>query len=224
MGGFDLVVFDCDGVLVDSEAIYIAGELAHLERVGVTFDRAEYMGRFLGLAPKLWEQEIALEVRGRTGQAIPDDFFTNLYEHERVLMEESLTALPGAHEAVSGVDVMRCVASSSRMVWLTWKLERTGLLDLFDPHVFSSELVGKGKPEPDLFLHAAEAMDANPARSVVIEDSVNGVLAGKAAGMSVVGFSGGGHCLPGHDGILVSAGADAVVGSLSDLPEILESL
>jgi len=214
---FDLVVFDCDGVLVDSEAIYITGELAHLEQIGVVFDRSEYMGRFMGLAPALWEQQIAIEVENATGQAIPSDFFETLYHGERELMEVSLAALPGAYEAVAAVDGKRCVASSSRMVWLAWKLERTGLLDLFDPYVYSSELVDRGKPEPDLFLHAAWAMGADPGRSVVIEDSVNGVLAGKAAGMSVIGFIGGGHCLPIHGDLLADAGADTVIENFSEL-------
>lgn len=171
----------------------------------------------MGLAPALWEQQIAFEVETSTGRPIPPDFFETLYSHERELMESSLTALPGAYEAVAAVDGKRCVASSSRMVWLTWKLEKTGLLDLFDPFVYSSELVGRGKPEPDLFLHAAEVMGAHPSRAVVVEDSVNGVLAGKAAGMTVIGFVGGGHCLPHHGDLLLAAGADRVIGSLDEL-------
>lgn len=215
------MVFDCDGVLVDSEAIYITGELAHLEKIGVHFDRAEYMGRFMGLAPKLWESEIANEVEAQTGVPIPGDFFETLYEQERLLMEESLTALPGAHQAVSSVAAKRCVASSSRMVWLTWKLERTGLLELFDPHVFSSELVGRGKPEPDLFLHAARVMGVEATRSVVVEDSVNGVLAGRAAGMTVVGYTGGGHCLPIQTDRLRQAGASEVIDRFEDLAAVI---
>jgi beta-phosphoglucomutase-like phosphatase (HAD superfamily) len=107
---------------------------------------------------------------------------------------------------------------------LEWKLELTGLLELFHPHVFSGEMVERGKPDPDLFLHAAAEMDADPARSVVVEDSANGVLAARAAGMTVVGFTGGDHCLDGHGEMLAESGADSVIGSLSELEATLSAL
>lgn len=220
----DLVVFDCDGVLVDSEAIYIESELEHLASVGVRFERAEYMGRFMGLTPMVWEERIAVEVESLTGATLPADFFATLYERERQVLEEGLSALPGASMVVDSLEVRSCVASSSRMVWLNWKLERTGLLELFHPHVFSAELVARGKPEPDLFLHAAEVMGAEPSRTVVIEDSVNGVIAGKAAGMRVIGFTGGGHCLEGHGDLLFESGADVILDSLLDIPLALAEL
>lgn len=217
----ELIVFDCDGVLVDSEAIYIESELAHLAGLGARFERVEYMGMFMGLAPATWEETIAIEVERMTGSPLPEDFFKTLYEGERQMMEESLAPLPGALDVVSSLSMPVCVASSSRMIWLTWKLERTGLFGLFDPHIFSAELVPRGKPEPDLFLHAAYAMGASPARTVVVEDSANGVLAAKAAGMKVIGFTGGGHCLPGHGEVLESLGARAVVEHFAELPEVL---
>lgn len=224
MPDFELVVFDCDGVLVNSEAVYINGELAHLERIGVIFDRVEYMRMFMGIRPAEWEERIGLHVMRSTGRSLPEGFFKALYESEKEELELSLTALPGAFEVVSRIGAKRCVASSSRMPILEWKLELTGLLELFHPHVFSGEMVERGKPDPDLFLHAASEMGAHPGRSVVVEDSANGVLAAKAAGMTVVGFTGGDHCLDGHEEMLAENGADSVIGSLAELEATLEQL
>jgi HAD superfamily hydrolase (TIGR01509 family) len=224
MSDFELVVFDCDGVLVNSEAIYIKSELAQLERIGVVFERAEYIRMFMGIKPVEWEERIGLHVMRSTGRSLPEGFFRSLYESEKGELEASLTALPGAFDVVSRIGAKRCVASSSRMPILEWKLELTGLLELFHPHVFSGEMVERGKPDPDLFLHAAAEMDADPARSVVVEDSANGVLAARAAGMTVVGFTGGDHCLDGHGEMLAESGADSVIGSLSELEATLSAL
>lgn len=128
-----------------------------------------------------------------------------------------LFLIPGVRENITELDLGYCVASSSMNENLHWKLGHTGLSDLFTDAVFSGDMVSRGKPNPDLFLHAAHNMKVSPERCVVVEDSCNGVLAGKAANMTVIGFTGGGHCLRGHDDDLMDAGADHVIDDFGDL-------
>jgi HAD superfamily hydrolase (TIGR01509 family) len=220
----EAVIFDCDGVLVDSEAIYIDAELEYLAGAGVRFERAGYVQAFMGLSPVEWRRRLSAEMLARTGRVPAAGFFTTLDAFVMEAFETRLTALPGAREAVAGLDMVRCVASSTPLERLTWKLRRTGLLDLFAPHLFSAEMVPRGKPAPDLFLHAATTLGVDPRRCVVVEDSVNGVRAARAAGMRAVGFTAGSHCLDGHDATLVAGGADVVIDAFADLRATLDRL
>jgi len=219
-----MIIFDCDGVLVDSESVYITTELAHLADVGVHYDRTPYMRRFMGLTPARWRAELAADVRASTGVALPAGFFTTLDTAIHDALRDSLRPLPGVRDVVADLGTPRCVASSTPRSQLTWKLRHAGLDDLFEPHVYSADLVERGKPAPDLFLHAAAAMDVEPSSCVVVEDSPNGVRAGVAAGMRVVGFAGGGHCLDGHGAMLAGAGAAAVVTRMEDLRAAIDGL
>lgn len=220
----DLVIFDCDGVLVDSEAIYVAAELEFLARAGVRLERRAYMRQFMGLGPRDWQLRLDAHFRERTGAGPPADFFAALDAFVVEALRARLTALPGARAAVAGVGGLRCVASSTPLPRLRWKLERTGLLDLFAPNLFSADQVPRGKPAPDLFLLAAATLAAEPRRCVVVEDSANGVRAGRAAGMRVIGVTAGGHCLDGHAATLTASGADLVIAALDDLAPALDRL
>jgi HAD superfamily hydrolase (TIGR01509 family) len=219
-----MIIFDCDGVLVDSESIYIATELSHLAGVGVHYDRTQYVRRFMGLTPACWRAEVAADVRASTGAALPDGFFASLDAALQRALREGLRALPGVRDVITGLGRPRCVASSTPAPQLAWKLRHTGLDDLFGPHVYSADLVDRGKPAPDLFLHAATAMDVDPSACVVVEDSPNGVRAAVAAGMGVVGFAGASHCLDGHGDMLAAAGAAAVVEHVGDLGAAVDGL
>lgn len=223
-GVVDMIIFDCDGVLVDSEAIYVDAELRFLERAGLAIDRVTYMRTFMGLAPDEWRARLSDHVPQQTGRHLPDGFFETLDAFVVEAFETALVPVAGVRSAVAGLSVARCVASSTSLERLSWKLERTELLDLFAPHIFSAEAVARGKPAPDLFLHAAATMGVDPLRCVVVEDSANGIRAGKAAGMAVIGFTGGGHCLDGHGALLAAAGADIVIDTFADLHAALEGL
>jgi HAD superfamily hydrolase (TIGR01509 family) len=136
-------------------------------------------------------------------------------------LRERLTEVGGAAKAVAQCTVKKAVASSSKTVMLQFKLEKVGLWDTFAPHVYSVDLLKRGKPAPDIFLYVARALSAEPSRRLVIEDSINGVLAGRAAGMIVWGFVGGGHCSEATGAELKAAGAVRIIQNWADFTEVL---
>jgi len=148
------------------------------------------------------------------------DFFTGLVEQRRK-KKDLLQTVPGAAGVLRDISMPFAVASSSRTEFLESKLKRVGLWDLATPHVYSADLVEQGKPAPDIFLYAAEKLQVVPEKCLVIEDSVNGVQAGVAAGMTVWGFTGGGHCFEGHGERLLEVGAADV---MDDFPALLNKL
>ena len=210
------VIFDCDGVLVDSEILALEVELAILAEQGLQFEREDYVTRFMGLSHQSFHDEIDREAQARLGRPISDVIRNELATRLRQTMIARLTEVPGAGAAVAGTGLLKAVASSSTREGLERKLRQVGLWDYFDPHVYSADHVAQAKPAPDLFLHAAQALGVDPGECLVLEDSVNGVIAARAAGMTVWGFLGGGHV---HDGLgerLVQAGAARLV---QDWPE-----
>jgi HAD superfamily hydrolase (TIGR01509 family) len=211
-----VLIFDCDGVLVDSEAVAVDAEMGFLAAAGLRYERATYVRRFVGLSPADWHGHLHGDHLRHLGEPPPPDFFADLDAHVHGALEADLRAIDGAHEAAAAAP-RRCVASSTPLPQLRWKLCRTGLAEVFGDAVFSADAVANGKPAPDLFLHAADVMGAAAGACTVVEDSVNGVRAGRAAGMQVVGFTGGGHCGPDHADVLTAAGAHAVVTDFAAL-------
>lgn len=207
------VIFDCDGVLVDSEILAIEVEIAILAECGLTYDMAEYGHRFLGLNDAAYHQILDADCRDRTGAPLPEDFLRRARDQRWAACQTRLTEVAGCGAAVAVLGLPKAVASSSGADFLREKLRLTGLLETFHPHIYSADLVARAKPHPDIFLHAAQALGAEPARCIAIEDSVNGVRSGLAAGMTVWGFSGGGHMDEAAARRLVEAGATRMVGS-----------
>ncbi|NKC01222.1 MAG: HAD-IA family hydrolase [Pseudomonadales bacterium] len=216
-----LLIFDCDGVLVESEAILITAELEFLGRHGVVFERSDYVRTYMGMAPREWKERLSRSLSAKLGREVSAEFFDELDDFTTARLQDQLVSVDGARSVIEGFSHQRCVASSSSPDGLVWKLSHTQLLDLFDENLFSTHLVEKGKPEPDLFLHAAHTMGFEPAECIVIEDSVNGVVAAKRAGMKAIGFTAASHCLEGHDITLSKGGADMVAGSYRELKEIV---
>jgi HAD superfamily hydrolase (TIGR01509 family) len=213
-----LVIFDCDGVLIDSEPISLARLTAGLNRIGVDIDVETVRARFAGTAMTSIMGHVAADY----GIRAPDGFVEAVKADTLLAFDRELRAMTGVAEAVAALTLPACVASSSDPVRLRHSLGLTGLLPLFEGRVFSSAEVARGKPFPDLFLHAAARMGAAPETCLVIEDSVPGVTAARAAGMSVVGFTGGGHW--GHDRAgadLAAAGASRIFRDYADLADIL---
>jgi HAD superfamily hydrolase (TIGR01509 family) len=208
----DLVIFDCDGVLVDSELLSCQCLSDELSEFGISLTLAQALELFLGRSTSAVVQHFR-----ELGQMVPGDFPVRLKSRVLTAFERALKPIPDVETVLSGLRVPYCVASSSDLDRVALSLKVTGLARHFSDRIYSAQMVARGKPAPDLFLYAADKMVAQPARTLVIEDSVSGVQAAKAAGMMVWGFVGGSH-YRGRDGqaILSGAGADRVFAQMSD--------
>jgi HAD superfamily hydrolase (TIGR01509 family) len=189
MSEFDLVIFDCDGVLIDSEIISARMLVAELARLGLSIDLAYVERHFLGRSyPVVMET-----IRREFGLDLPPEFEAQYREALLAAFQSELKVVPHVHEVLTRIAVPFCVATSSSPRRVEMSLNLVGLSDLVGDGVFTSTLVAKGKPAPDLFLYAADRMGARPDRTLVIEDSLTGIRAGLAAGMTVWRFVGGSH-------------------------------
>lgn len=212
MAAFSALIFDCDGVLVDSEVIAIRSERALLSEWGLHYAFETFVSRFVGLHNRDFYAALANDAAA-LGRTLPENFGKLLQANNWKHYETELQAISGVQDVVAAFPGPQAVASSSEADKLVRKLTITGLHDTFTPHIYSSDLVKNGKPAPDLFLHTADVLRVPPERCVVIEDSVNGVRAALAAGMTAWGFTGGGHADAGLGGRLSAAGAHDVFGS-----------
>jgi len=213
----DLIIFDCDGVLVDSEVISCRAHAETLMRHGYPITAEQVLHRFLGVS----DREARLAIETEMGRALPDDFELQMKQTALQLYADHLHLIPHVAETVARIDLPKCVASSGTPEKIRHGLTCAGLYDQFVPHIFSAVQVKRGKPAPDLFLFAAEQMRAAPERCIVIEDSVPGVTGARAAGMAVLGFHGGSHCGPGYGDRLIAAGAAAVFDDMRQLPALI---
>ncbi|HEY5338161.1 MAG TPA: HAD-IA family hydrolase, partial [Rhizomicrobium sp.] len=180
----------------------------------------EYKARFMGRTTAAFFELLAEDCRAQTGRDLPPDFRDVCYGNYRAALSR-LTEVDGALQVVRGLKQRKAVASSSTADALEEKLRRTGLWDHFAPHVYSTDLVPHGKPAPDIFLHAAKMLDVPPSACLVIEDSVHGVVAARAAGMRVWGFLGGGHMDERSGRRLAEAGAERVIGTWREAEALL---
>ena len=218
----DLVIFDCDGVLVDSEIIAARVEAELLTLAGFEISAEEIAESYAGLTFK----DIMMRVEEKS--AIP--FQVSLIDRAEELVDRKLRsdvrAIDGAREAVAAVTAPRCVCSNSRSERIEFMLEKVGLLPFFAGRIFSALEIPskKTKPAPDVFLVAAEKLNADPANTFVIEDSVHGVAGARAAGMRVIGFTGASHTYPSHADRLTDAGAETVISRMVDLPGVVAAL
>ena len=210
------VIFDCDGVLVDSEVIAVEVETALLAEHGLHYGISEFIARFMGMSDKAFYAALDTDSRVRLNRELPKDFRARVDAGKHVLNESKLAAVAGVELAVARLNLPKAVASSSETHRLSYKLRKTGLWDHFAPHIYSADHVVHAKPAPDLFLYAANALGVAPSQCLVIEDSVNGVKAALAAGMQVWGFAGGGHMDAAASTRLTAAGAERIV---ADWPE-----
>jgi len=212
-----LVIFDCDGVLVDSEELAVAIDVKAIGLLGWPITAAEVIDRHLGRS----NADVLADIAGHIGRPVPAGWEEAWDAEYRRVFDECLEAVPGVAEAIKVVAAkgfQTCVASSGSHEKMKRTLGKTGLWDFFDGRIFSASEVQRGKPEPDLFLYAAVRVGRIPARCVVVEDSQHGVAAAKAAGMKAIGFAGG--ITP----VAHLAAADLVVTSMSDLPDAVSLL
>ncbi|MCC8940096.1 6-phosphogluconate phosphatase [Bradyrhizobium ivorense] len=217
---FDLVIFDCDGVLVDSEVISCRAHAATLTRHGYPITPSGVLKRFLGVSDREARQIVESEI----GRKLPDTFEAEVKQATLGFYADDLSAIAHVGDAIASLDLPKCVASSGTPEKIRHGLDCAGLYDQLAPHIFSAVQVKRGKPAPDLFLFAAEQMGANPVRCVVIEDSVPGVTGARAAGMTVLGFYGGSHCTAEHEDMLRRAGAAVTFADMRELPGLIAEI
>jgi HAD superfamily hydrolase (TIGR01509 family) len=184
MSRFDLVIWDCDGVLIDSERLAIRTESQILTELGWPLSEADVVELFVGRSSR-YMQTVVEEHLGH-----PIDWRVQFELRMREVSERELVAVEGVIDALDAIDIPGCVASSSGHAMLHFKLGLTGLAERFAGRIYSADDVAHGKPDPAVFLFAAASMKVPPERCAVIEDSVSGVEAGVAAGMSVFAFTG----------------------------------
>jgi HAD superfamily hydrolase (TIGR01509 family) len=207
---FDLVIFDCDGVLIDSELLSVRVDRECLAEYGIVMSTEEILERYTGTS------SMVAELEARYDRTLPG-FDERHRQLVRPLFETSLRAIPGVVAVLDSLTCRSCVASSSSPERLRHALSLVGLFERFHPNIFSANDVARGKPAPDLFLHAADRMGVGPQRCVVVEDSLAGIAAAVAAGMPAIGFTGGSHCRPGHGSRLAEAGAALVIDQMAQL-------
>lgn len=208
-----MVIFDCNGVLVDSEPIAAAVAEEFLARAGIVLGADAIIRYFAGRRPV----DMFADIEAATGRRLPVGFHRDVAEATIERLRNELRPMPHVAHALSWLRGPKCVASSSTRDRMRASLETTDLLRFFDPHLYSGAAVAHGKPAPDLFLHAAQRMHVAPADCIVVEDSPAGIAAATAAGMTPVGFVGGQHAGPELAAQLVSAGAKAVIADMRAL-------
>ncbi len=206
-----LVIFDCDGVLVDSEPLANRVLSECFQAVGFPISYDTCVDTMVGLAlPTCFKM-----AEDWHGKSLPDDFFDTVQSRTYEAMHEELLPVTGVQAAIEAIPLPRCVASSSEPDKIALSLDITGLAPLFGANIYSATQVERGKPFPDLFLFAAEQMGISPGDCVVVEDSPYGAKAARAAGMEVFGYTGGGFAEK-----LADEGA-RIFATMADLPGLL---
>ena len=213
-GRFELVIFDCDGVLVDSERLAVRVESEFLTELGWPLSEADIVERFMGRTDQYMNEAIEAEL----GNRLPGDWKDQFHRRYRAAYAAELVPVAGVLDALDQIEATTptCVASSGSHDKLRFTLGHTGLYRRFEGRIFSGYEVANGKPAPDLFLHAAATMGADPARCAVVEDTRWGVLAARAAGMRAFGYAGG-LTPPEH----LEGDATQVFEDMRELPRLL---
>jgi HAD superfamily hydrolase (TIGR01509 family) len=208
-----LIIFDCDGVLIDSEIVVCRLTSEELTRLGYAVTLEQVIDRFAGRP----EREMIADIERDWGRPVPISFFERIRMRIDEAYATELRIMPGIADVMDRVRIDTCVASSSYPAKLALGLRTVGLYDRFVPNAISAYYVTHGKPAPDVFIYAAGWMKTQVADCLVIEDSVPGVQAAVSAGMRVFGFAGGSHCRPSLRGHLLNAGAECVFDDFREL-------
>ncbi|UVK39335.1 HAD family hydrolase [Mesorhizobium sp. AR10] len=217
----ELVIFDCDGVLVDSEALSVSALLGMIALAGgaVSEDTAyeHFLGKSMKSVREILGRDFALDITDQHLAAMRVELMRKF--------RQELKPIPGIEQVLPRLGVPYCVASSGTLDRIRYALDVTGLLGLLEPHLFSAGMVARGKPAPDLFLHAASRMGAIPQNCLVVEDSPAGIEAAQAAGMRVFAFTGGSHAgNPALKARLASSEPDFIFADMLQLPDLIAGL
>lgn len=214
-----LIIFDCDGVLIDSEIVVCRLVSEAFTRLGHPMSVEEVIRRFAGRP----EREMIAEIERDWGRAVPPEYFVEIKARVAEAYASELRAVKGVRETLDRIRIPICVASSSDPHKLRLGLSTVGLDRRFATDLVSATFVAHGKPAPDVFIYAAGWMRTPIPDCVVVEDSIPGVHAARGAGLRVFGFAGASHCAPGHRERLLGAGAEAVMEKFEELETLVPS-
>lgn len=219
---YDLTIFDCDGVLINSEMIAARVEAEAYKREGFEMEPLGFAEHFAGMT----HHAIKAAVEEELGRKLADDFLDKLSQAFTDLADAEMTPVAGVEEMLDLVEGPRCICSNSNSDYLQRYLSDVGLYERFAPYIFSAAEVGSkaAKPDPNVFQFAAAQFNVDPDRCLVVEDSASGVEAAVAAGMTVIGFVGADHSWPGHAEVLMNAGALTTVNRHADVVETIKAL
>ncbi len=216
---FELIIFDCDGVLIDSEWIANEIEVEELAQLGCKIWIEDYLDMALGRT----NPEVEKRLLELYKISLPEGYWDRVIQRQKKVFDEKLQPISGVREVLENLTIPVCVASSSNAVRLEHTLSITGIWPFFNGKIFGAECVTKGKPSPDIFLYAAKQMNTKPSKCLVIEDSIHGVEAAHAAGMLVWGFHGGKHFgTSSRVDILAKAGVSELFDDMGDLLSLIE--
>lgn len=215
----DQLICDCDGVLVDSESI---AERVLLHALGVSFPAIDFTAE-VKTAFGQRTSRFLTNLETRYGIKLPKHFLRTVEQRTEAELARSLQPIPGVRDALLRVPLPRAVASNSHGACVRLSLARTDLEDLFGEHIFSADQVARPKPYPDLYLHAAAVLGVAPARCLVIEDSLSGLTAARAAGMRTIAFAGGSHVPRDYETTLHTLGFSHTMRSMRELPALVEA-
>ncbi|MBI3899222.1 MAG: HAD family hydrolase [Gammaproteobacteria bacterium] len=213
MTNFDLIVFDCDGVLVDSEPITQGVLAAMLNELGWRISLEQTIERFVG---RLVRDELG-NIERQIGRPLPADFLESFVARRNAALDVRVQPVAGIHDVLATLDLPFCVASGADRVKTELSLKRAGLFPLFDGRVFCGTEVPRTKPAPDIYFQAARVMGCAPERCAVVEDTATGVAAGVSAGMTVFGYAAANSSQP-----LLDAGAVVTFSDMRQLPRLLQ--
>ena len=220
MSGIELIIFDFDGVLVDSETMGCQIWSDVFAKHGMTVPARDIMEKYTGKTGTL----ICSLIEKEYGYHLPDGFLDEVNETTESIMAKELKTVSGVLETMPVFRMPVCIASGSRPKRLNMCLDVTGLRSYFpEETVFSSHFVKHGKPAPDLFFYAAGKMNVSPENCLVVEDSSSGIIGAKAAGMRSFGFVGASHCTPERGRQLIESGAELLFDDFTKLPELLKA-
>jgi HAD superfamily hydrolase (TIGR01509 family) len=220
MTGFDAIIFDFDGVLLESEFEGNRQLAESLTDLGHRTTVEEALKHYVGLSGP----DFIAAIEGRIGMQLPEEFHERRREQSITALREGVRAVVGAVDFVQSlpIDLPIAVASSSSTRWLSGHLHHLGLAQAFGQHVYSGrEHVDRGKPAPDIYLHAAGQLGVDIGRAVIIEDSDVGVTGALASGARVIGLAAGTHCLDGHEDRLRALGVGEIANSFDEVRELL---
>jgi len=217
---FDLLISDCDGVLVDSEVL---ADRVMFDALGAYVPRAELEAYLAGSFGQT-AHEIVERVQRHFAVTLPPGLFEDIRERSEALIAAEVQPIDGVREALLALPLPLAVASNSLRHSVVASVARAGLSERVNGHIFSADMVARPKPAPDVYLLAAHTLGAAPPRCLVIEDSVTGASAALAAGMTVIGFTGAAHIPPGHADTLRQLGVAAVMEHMRQLPQVYAEL